>query len=198
MRNTDRNPFPIAETIEDFARRDPILHRLLPVISGDFARLHGLSHYTFERLLLAIACRIKIRNGAWPQSRSHGLSPSTLRRAMELISHPASLSATCPATELGLSPAQFTRAFKAATGFAPSAWQQLAKVEKAKFHLREDRLPIADIAILCGFSDQSHLTRIFKRFTMMTPAAWRTAEALNSNEIFDQTQMRRVRSTDHM
>jgi AraC family transcriptional regulator len=198
MRNAEKNPFPTVSTIEEFARRDPVLRHLLPIISGDYGRRHGLSHHAFERLLLAIACRIKIRSSSTPRSQVGGLSPSRVRRAMELISHPASSSPTCPAIELGLSPIQFTRAFKAATGFSPSAWQQQARVEQAKVYLRENRLPLADVAIVCGFSDQSHLTRIFKRITTMTPAAWRTAEALNPKPVLESTQMRRIQSTERM
>jgi AraC-like DNA-binding protein len=35
-------------------------------------------------------------------------------------------------------------------------------------------MPLADVALACGFADQSHLTRRFKGSVGATPAAWRT------------------------
>ena len=39
------------------------------------------------------------------------------------------------------------------------------------------KLPLADVALACGFADQSHLTRTFRRLEGMTPAAFRRAGA---------------------
>jgi AraC-like DNA-binding protein len=38
-------------------------------------------------------------------------------------------------------------------------------------------MPIAQIALECGFSSQSHLTTMFRQLTGMPPAAWRRANA---------------------
>jgi AraC family transcriptional regulator len=35
------------------------------------------------------------------------------------------------------------------------------------------KLPLADIAVACGFADQSHLTRVFSKTFRISPAAWR-------------------------
>ena len=47
------------------------------------------------------------------------------------------------------------------------------KVERACQHLRKDRLALKEIALLSGFSDQSHLNRIFRRQMNVTPAEYR-------------------------
>ncbi|MHB1329902.1 MAG: helix-turn-helix domain-containing protein [Gemmatimonadales bacterium] len=40
--------------------------------------------------------------------------------------------------------------------------------------------PLAEVAAAVGFADQSHLTRAFKRYTGMTPGAYRTSLARHS------------------
>ncbi|NJM26214.1 MAG: helix-turn-helix domain-containing protein [Bacteroidia bacterium] len=47
------------------------------------------------------------------------------------------------------------------------------RIEKAKQLLRDARHPLAEIAYLTGFSDQSHFNRIFKKHTGKTPSQYR-------------------------
>jgi AraC family transcriptional regulator len=47
------------------------------------------------------------------------------------------------------------------------------RVERAKSMLRDAHVPIAQIALACGFASQSHLNSVFKRLTGMTPASYR-------------------------
>jgi transcriptional regulator GlxA family with amidase domain len=35
--------------------------------------------------------------------------------------------------------------------------------------------PLADVALACGFADQSHFTRVFSAATGLPPGAWRRA-----------------------
>jgi AraC family transcriptional regulator len=71
----------------------------------------------------------------------------------------------------------FTKAFKAATGVTPSHWLQQYRVEMAMQLLGTTALPIAEIAIECGFADQSHFTRVFSRFAGSSPRTWRKQSA---------------------
>jgi AraC-like DNA-binding protein len=48
-------------------------------------------------------------------------------------------------------------------------------VEEAARRLADTDQPLAEIALACGFCDQSHLTRTFRRRTGLTPGAWRRA-----------------------
>ena len=77
------------------------------------------------------------------------------------------------ANEVYLSPFHFARAFKAATGSAPHRYITDRRIERAKALIAEGRLPLADIAYICGFSSQAHLTRWFKRIVGATPGAYR-------------------------
>ena len=45
-------------------------------------------------------------------------------------------------------------------------------MEKAKKFLIDAELPLAEIALECGFSDQSHFTRVFSRTVGTSPGTW--------------------------
>jgi transcriptional regulator GlxA family with amidase domain len=58
-------------------------------------------------------------------------------------------------------------------GETPHQWRSRIRVERAKTLLQETSLTIVDIAKLCGFRDQSHLTRLFGQHMGMPSARWR-------------------------
>jgi AraC family transcriptional regulator len=63
----------------------------------------------------------------------------------------------------------FLRLFKQRVGITPHQYVLQCRIEKAKHLLQHSTLSIAEIAAQTGFSDQSHLTRCFKRIVGMTP-----------------------------
>jgi transcriptional regulator GlxA family with amidase domain len=77
------------------------------------------------------------------------------------------------AEECGLSTRHFARAFRQSTGIPPHRWLLRYRVQRAKDMLRTQALPLADVALRCGFADQSHFTRVFSRQTGMSPGEWR-------------------------
>jgi len=72
-----------------------------------------------------------------------------------------------------LSPSHFARAFKTTTGQSPHRWLLACRVERAKRLLLESGLTLVEIALSCGFADQSHFARIFCRLAGTPPGAWR-------------------------
>jgi AraC-like DNA-binding protein len=80
----------------------------------------------------------------------------------------AELAALC-----GLSRSSFVRAFRQTTGMSPHHWLLMHRARRAKDLLRGTKTPIAEIAIACGFADQSHLTRVFSKAFGISPGAWR-------------------------
>lgn len=57
----------------------------------------------------------------------------------------------------------------------PQAWLSQVRLRKAQQWLTETRLPIAEIALRSGYSDQAALTRAMNRLLGTTPAAWRNS-----------------------
>lgn len=76
----------------------------------------------------------------------------------------------------GLTPSYVSHAFKAATGAPPHRWQMEARIRRAREMLAATDLSLSEIADATGFSDQPHFTRVFRKLTGRTPAAWRSAQ----------------------
>jgi two-component system response regulator YesN len=74
---------------------------------------------------------------------------------------------------VGLSKFYFAREFKRITGHTIVHYINLTRCESAKVMLCESDTSIAQVASLCGFSDQSYFTRVFKLTTGMSPTEYR-------------------------
>jgi AraC family transcriptional regulator len=72
-----------------------------------------------------------------------------------------------------LSPAQFGRSFRDATGMSLQRWQMDARIRSAQRLMVDDPAEsFAEIAALVGFSDSSHFSRAFLQIVGITPSAW--------------------------
>lgn len=78
------------------------------------------------------------------------------------------------AMETGVSETQVIRSFTASVGLAPHAYLIALRIERAKVLIRRGH-PLADVAFMAGFSDQSHLNRHFRRITSLTPGQFARA-----------------------
>lgn len=72
-----------------------------------------------------------------------------------------------------LSKSHFCRAFKLTLGTSPMAYLSIRRVERAKLLITSTSERLSDIALACGFADQSHLNRSFGRMVGMSPGLWR-------------------------
>jgi AraC-like DNA-binding protein len=104
-----------------------------------------------------------------------GLAPWQAHRAKALMD--TNLGAKLPlsqlAEECGLSTRHFARAFRQTTGVPPHRWLLGRRVDRAKDLLRDPALSLAEVALACGFADQSHFTRMFTTVVGVTPGLWR-------------------------
>ncbi|AOJ01324.1 MULTISPECIES: AraC family transcriptional regulator [Burkholderia] len=71
----------------------------------------------------------------------------------------------------GLSPFHAARLFSRATGMPPHAWRNQLRLQRSLAPLRAGA-SVADVAAACGFTDQSHFTRHFKRMFGVPPGRW--------------------------
>jgi len=108
-----------------------------------------------------------------------GLSQSALRRVEDYVD--ANLDAALDIDELAalvrMSPSHFTRSFNRSVGLTPHRYVIQCRVGKARELLTTTDLPLTEIALNIGFSDQSHFSRRFQEFVGMPPGAFRRAGA---------------------
>jgi AraC family transcriptional regulator len=74
-----------------------------------------------------------------------------------------------------LSRSYFSRAFKATFGCAPQPYILERRIALAQDLMLTTEEPLCGVALACGFSDQAHLSRIFRRLVRNSPHAWRRA-----------------------
>lgn len=104
-----------------------------------------------------------------------GLAPYKLRQILDYIDAylDTNLSLEVMANLVGISRCYFADQFKQSMGISPHRYVNQQRVEKAKQLLRQRQLPIAQLAIECGFASQSHLNKVFRKLTGVTPKAYR-------------------------
>ena len=106
-----------------------------------------------------------------------GLAPWQARRVSAHID--AHLGETIPVGRLAglvaLSAGHFSRAFKQTFGDTPHGHVMRRRVEAAKTMMLRGAEPLSQIAYLCGFADQAHFSRTFRRLAGASPLAWRRA-----------------------
>jgi AraC family transcriptional regulator len=81
------------------------------------------------------------------------------------------------ARDAGVHPVHLARVFRKLEHRTPGDYQQRLQVRAACEQLRNAEWPLAVIAAECGFADQSHFTRVFRRMAGTTPARFRRAVA---------------------
>jgi len=78
------------------------------------------------------------------------------------------------ARRMGVSREHFQRAFREAVGMTPAHYARHARIGRAKALLREG-VALKDVAAECGFADQAHFSRWFRRCFGVAPGRYRVA-----------------------
>jgi transcriptional regulator GlxA family with amidase domain len=108
-----------------------------------------------------------------PLSRPH--SDDKIRQAEEYLQQhfESGVSIDSLADRSGMSPRNFIRRFKTATGRLPGAYTQMLRVSAAKELLEHGGVAIQNISSNIGYEDVAFFRTLFKRHTGMTPAEYR-------------------------
>jgi AraC-like DNA-binding protein len=104
-----------------------------------------------------------------------GLPPGALRRVKEYIDSNlgTNINLAVLADTAGFSMFHFARAFKQSEGVPPHRYLLERRIERAENLLVKTDLPISEVAISSGFSDQSHLARHFRQRVGVSPSTYR-------------------------
>lgn len=82
-----------------------------------------------------------------------------------------------------LSEGHFSRSFRRTFGHPPYVFVVRRRVELAAQHMLQTDTSLSEIALQCGFVDQAHFGKHFRRATGESPAAWRRARRAGAADI---------------
>jgi AraC family transcriptional regulator len=171
----------VGQLVWPHGQLDPVVYHLGQTLVASLDQPNHTSKFFLDHVLHALNCHFVCSYGGLRMSASQfrgGLSSLQMRRATELLeAHldgDIALQQVAEACELSVS--HFGRAFKQTFHVPPYRWLTARRVDRARDLMTNSRLPLADIAIRCGFADQSALNRSFKRIHGVTPGTWRRGQ----------------------
>jgi transcriptional regulator GlxA family with amidase domain len=155
-----------------------------PVSSAALARLladavEGLD-CDLDRVRASLSRAVALVDGASilvGAMRRGGLAAWQARKISDLVE--ANLECGVRISELAastrLSKSHFSRAFRAHFGRSPQQYILERRVARAQQLMLASECRLCDVAQACGFADQAHLSRMFRRLVGAAPSAWRRA-----------------------
>jgi AraC family transcriptional regulator len=156
---------------------NPRLAQLLAIVSAELTAPGFASDLLIDGALTAIAALIARgdREDATSHSERIHITPARLARVAAFVEanldHEITLADLAEAAQL--SPHHFSRVFKRATGESPYSYVCGRRIERAMRLLAQDAMPLAEIALACGFSSQAHFTAAFTRAKAISPGRFR-------------------------
>lgn len=156
----DRHVTALGRAARQFIQAHPVGGQLyFEALAGQFA----------THVILALLSKPEVPH------RSTPLPHCTLKQLMAFVdAHLCEdLSLSALAHIAGMAPSRFMRSFKQTTGRSPHAWLITRRLTHAQTLLASTAQPIAQIALDCGFSSQSHMTTLFSKQLGVTPKQYR-------------------------
>jgi AraC family transcriptional regulator len=158
--------------------KDPAAQQLLELLFADLAHGYPAGRLYADHLIHALVYRfLVVGREDDPPNTMKQVSPlprHILRRVIDRMrSLDTELSLQALAKESGYSRVHFIRMFRAATGYAPHNYLLKLRVDRVRELLASPTLSLTDIALECGFSSHSHLSRVFRQVLGSTPSEYR-------------------------
>ena len=160
------------------AKIDAVAMNLALALVPALMRPNQLNRLFVDHAWRAVTAHLARTYGSIRRRSSPGqsvLAPWQERRAKEMLL--ADLSGNVSIANLSsacrLSCSHFSQAFRQTVGCPPHQWLLTQRVEHSKQLLLNTRVSLSEIALVAGFADQSHFTRVFSQRVKMSPGAWR-------------------------
>jgi AraC family transcriptional regulator len=138
---------------------------------AEFLRADSASSIAVEGLIMEILAELA-RAEVKPQP---DLVPDWLKQATDIVESRflERLSLAEIASEVGVHYVHLSRQFHKYNRCTIGDLIRRRRVQHASHLLAHSRTPLAEIALICGFSDQSHLSFLFKRYMGLSPSKFR-------------------------
>jgi AraC family transcriptional regulator len=161
---------------------DPELGGVATQLRSEMQHPDAVSAMAVEGLTLELLARI---TRGVRQERTGASLPRWLMRTRDRLHACPQESHTLGelARDAGVHPTHLAESFRRAFGMTPARYLRALRTERALALLRGHALPLSSIAASCGFADQSHLTRIVRERTGLTPLRYRQRAAASVRSI---------------
>lgn len=140
----------------------------------EFCQRDTVSPMAMEGVILEILAE-SVRSTTIAQSEPSRRTPGWLQRAREIVEtrflDPLSLAEI--ASAVGVHHVHLSREFRKHNNCTVGELIRKRRVEHACHLLAQPEMSLAEIALSCGFSDQSHFSLMFKRHMGLTPSKFR-------------------------
>jgi AraC family transcriptional regulator len=157
-------------------KRDDLLFGLARFILPWLGNELRICDLTFDYFVLMFCSHVAATYGNSRLSRSRvaGLAPWQRQRVAEIVNAGLhrQLRLSTLAAECRLSVSHFSRSFKQSFGVPAHRYLIHCRVEFAKSLLKNASMPLAEIALRCGFSDQAAFSRTFGALVGTSPKRW--------------------------
>ncbi|HEY2906694.1 MAG TPA: AraC family transcriptional regulator [Vicinamibacterales bacterium] len=148
-----------------------LAHRLY----GEFRLRDEVSRLAIESITLGVLAEAS-RRAARAPDRLGVVPPWLIRARLFVDAHFAErLAIATVATLVGVHPVHLARTFRRVYHTTFAGYVRDLRIEFARRELALSGAALSDIAAAAGFCDQSHFSRLFKRYTGMSPAEYRLA-----------------------
>ena len=147
-----------------------LLRRACQVLDDDAP---GARHEIQRALGLLLDSAIAAR-GSRPVQ---GLAPWQARKVIDhILAHlDMPIRVVDMASLTNLSTSHFHRAFKLCFRMSPHAYVTSLRLARAREMMLASHASMSEIALVCGFADQAHFSRVFRRDAGCAPGHWRRA-----------------------
>ena len=151
--------------------KNPSLHHTFIKIYQEFRTNDEFSNLSLDALVLNLC------DGLWEETSSKSkMEPNWMRKLEEIIyDNDELLTLDYLSQELGIHPVHLSRSFPKYRDMTFGEFVRMQRVKKSIPLLLDSKHTLTQIAYSCGFSDQSHYTRTFKRYFNTTPLLFRKA-----------------------
>lgn len=151
--------------------RDGLLTTITTRLYREFCEADNVSEIAIEGLILETIAEFARYSAKAPEM----LPAMRIEQAREIIHDQfcKNLTLAKVAELIGIHPVYLAREFRKSYRCTVGEYIRRLRIQSACRELSNSDAPLTEVALACGFSDQSHFSRVFRRLTAMTPTQYR-------------------------
>jgi AraC family transcriptional regulator len=150
--------------------------RMITLAARAYGEMRTVSPQSVSGLVIeSIALEVLAQSARWERPRAERRPPAWLTQLQEYLQADLAIVPDLAALALmaGVHRVHVARAFRDHLGCTVGDYVRRLRVRRACELLTATSVPLSDVAMRAGFFDQSHMTRVVKRFLCVTPAELR-------------------------